>query len=114
MKRLVVVWALLLGVGILNGTCFAATTEGRKDLLPLGSNAPDFSLEDVVTKQKVSLGDFLNKKATVVMFICKHCSYVQHVKKAIAELGHDYAGREVALIGISSNDPTAYAEDAPE
>ncbi len=90
------------------------TTEGKKGLLPLGSEAPDFSLTDVVTGKRVSLADFSDKKALVVIFMCRHCPYVQHVKKEIVRLGEDYAAKGMGLVGISSNDPAAYPDDAPE
>jgi peroxiredoxin len=98
----------------LSGGAFAASTEGMKDLLPLGSSAPDFQLQDVVTGRPVSLGDFSAKKALVVAFICRHCPYVQHVKGALAKLGQDYKDKDVAIVAISANDPAAYPDDAPE
>jgi len=94
-------------------TAFAATTEGRQDLLPQGSAAPDFHLTDVRTHQSVGLSDFSSKKILVVIFMCRHCPYVQHVKKALAALGREYAGKDAAFVGISANDPAAYPEDAP-
>jgi hypothetical protein len=48
------------------------------------------------------------------MFICRHCPYVAHVREGLAQLGHDYAERDVAIVAISSNDPEAYPDDAPE
>jgi hypothetical protein len=47
------------------------------------------------------------------MFICRHCPYVKHVSDGIAKLANDYAGADLAIVAISSNDPTAYPEDAP-
>ena len=92
----------------------AATTAGMQGLLPLGSQAPEFKLKDVVSGKEVSLGDFTGKKALIVTFICRHCPYVQHVKTALAKLGKDYSAQDVAVVAISSNDPAAYAADAPE
>ena len=61
----------------------AASTEGKDGLLSLGEAAPDFSLPDVVTGKTVSLSDFKDKKAMLVMIVCRHCPYVQHIKAAV-------------------------------
>ncbi len=77
--------------------------------LALGSGAPDFQLTDVVTGKIVSRDDFSSKKALLVIFICRHCPYVQHVKQALAQLARDYETQGLAVVAISSNDPA----DAP-
>jgi peroxiredoxin len=82
-------------------------------MLELGAPAPDFHLPDVVTGKTISLDTFAGKKALVVMFICRHCPYVVHVKEELARLGRDYAGKNVGIVAISSNDATAYPMDAP-
>lgn len=91
-----------------------ATTEGREGMLELGSIAPDFTLPDAVSGQKVSLNNFKDKKALVVMMICRHCPFVQHVKTEIARIAKEYQNQSVAFVGISSNDISVYPEDAPE
>jgi peroxiredoxin len=82
-------------------------------MLPLGTPAPDFSLPDVVSGKKMSLADFKGKKALLVMFICRHCPYVQHVKQGLAALAKDYLGKSVAIVAINSNDAATYPDDAP-
>lgn len=82
--------------------------------LALGTQAPDFKLPDVSSGKEFSLKDFEGERALMVVFICRHCPYVQHVKKALAQLGKDYEGKSVQIVAISSNDATAYPEDAPE
>jgi peroxiredoxin len=82
-------------------------------MLDLGTQAPDFSLPDVVTGRSVSLSAFQNKKALLVMFICHHCPFVKHVKSELARLGDDYASKDIGIVAISSNDPTVAAEDSP-
>jgi peroxiredoxin len=109
MKRFFFLIILMLGVG----TAFAATTAGKTGLLKPGSRMPGFSLPDVVSGKTVSDSDFKSKKAMMMVFMCRHCPYVQHVKKALAQIGKDYAARDLALVGISANDPAAYPEDAP-
>jgi peroxiredoxin len=93
---------------------YPASTEGKDQMLPLGSPVPEFRLPDVVTGKQFSPGDFSGKKALVVIFLCRHCPYVQHVKSGLSQLARDYAGRDVAFVAISSNDPAAYPQDAPE
>ena len=79
----------------------------------LGAPAPEFRLTDVVTGKKVSREDFAGGKGLLVLFICRHCPYVQHVKKELARLGRDYAGKGIGIVAISANDPAAYPEDSP-
>lgn len=82
-------------------------------MLPLGTVAPDFSLVNV-DGQTVSRDDFRGAKALLVMFICNHCPFVKHVAAELARLGRDYQAREVAVVGISSNDVSTHPEDSPE
>ncbi|GAB4255142.1 MAG: thioredoxin family protein [Acidobacteriota bacterium] len=79
----------------------------------LGMQAPDFDLPDVYGN-RVRLDDFKDKKVLLVMFISRHCPYVQHVKHELARIGRDYAGKDVGIVAISSNDIQGYPEDAPE
>ena len=82
-------------------------------MLPLGTPAPAFSLPDAVSGKTVSLKDFVGKKALLVMFICRHCPYVVHVKQELAKLGKDYAAKPVGIVAISANDADKYPDDAP-
>ena len=82
-------------------------------MLPLGTTAVDFQLPDVVSGKRYTLKDFAGKKALLVMFICQHCPYVQHIKKELARLGRDYASKDIAIVAISSNDAVNYTEDSP-
>jgi peroxiredoxin len=83
-------------------------------MLALGTMAPDFELPDVVTARTVNIHDFDGKPALLVMFICRHCPYVKHVRRELVRLGRDFADSELAIVAISSNDPAEYPEDAPE
>lgn len=82
-------------------------------MVPLGTQAPDFSLADVVSGRPVSLSNFQGKKGLLVMFICRHCPYVQHIKEELACLGKDYAKKDIGIMAISSNDASNYPDDAP-
>ena len=81
-------------------------------LLAPGTQAPEFRLPDVVSGKTVSLEAFKGRPALLVMFICRHCPYVQHVKQELAKLGRDYGAR-AGIAGISSNDAANYPDDAP-
>ncbi|MCB0516861.1 MAG: thioredoxin family protein [Chitinophagales bacterium] len=82
--------------------------------IPLGFEAPDFSLPNVVTGTQQSLTELRGEKATVLMFICNHCPFVKHVLPALVQLGEDYTAKGIKFIAISSNDVENYPEDAPD
>ena len=81
-------------------------------MLALGTTAPDFSLPDVVSGKPIALKSFAGKRALLVMFICRHCPYVQHVKEELGNLGRDYQRKDVGIVAISANDATNYPDDA--
>ena len=89
----------------------AATSSTMTDL---GQEAPSFALPDVLEGQTVTLDDFSSRKALLVMFICKHCPYVMHVKPALIQLATDFARHSLGIVAISSNDAERYPEDTPE
>lgn len=81
---------------------------------PLGAPAPDFSLPDVVTGQSVTLSSLPASKALLVMFICRHCPYVVHVREPILQFAREFLPQGAAFIAISSNDAASYPDDAPD
>jgi len=83
-------------------------------MLALGTPAPDFHLSDVVSGKTVSLASFTGKKGLLVMFICRHCPFVVHVKEELARIGNEYGKRAIGIVAISANDAAAYPDDAPE
>lgn len=83
-------------------------------MIPLGTPAPDFSLPDAVTGRKIGPSDFKDRAALLVMFICRHCPYVQHVKGELAKIGDDYRQKSLGIVAVSSNDALEYPEDKPE
>lgn len=83
-------------------------------MLALGTPAPEFSLPDVVSGTTVSLADFDNASALLVIFMCNHCPYVKHVADQVAQLTREYQQRGVAVVGINANDAQEYPEDSPE
>jgi len=83
-------------------------------MLPLGTTAPQFELEDVISGLPVSLSDNSSSRATVIMFICNHCPYVKHINTELTRLANDYQSKSVRFIAINSNDVENYPDDSPE
>ncbi|HEY2467148.1 MAG TPA: thioredoxin family protein [Terracidiphilus sp.] len=81
-------------------------------MLELGTTAPDFALQDVVSGKTFRRDDFRGQKGLLVMFICTHCPFVKHVEQGLAKLGADYAGK-LGIVAISSNDAESYPDDSP-
>ncbi len=83
-------------------------------MLELGTEAPPFSLPDVVSGKMISPSTFDSGAPLLVMFICRHCPYVKHVQDELARLGAAYQRRGVGIVAISSNDASTHPEDAPD
>ncbi len=82
-------------------------------MLGLGTVAPDFELQDVVSNRVVRLDSF-TREGLLVMFLCRHCPYVKHIAPGLAALAKDYAGTELDIVAISSNDAGQHPDDAPD
>jgi thiol-disulfide isomerase/thioredoxin len=81
-------------------------------MLPLGTAAHHFSLPDTNGKT-VSITDFKDAPALVIMFICNHCPYVKHLQTALAKFGKEYAAKGASIVAINSNDAENYPDDSP-
>lgn len=82
-------------------------------MLALGTAAPDFSLPDIDGKT-VSVTDFKEAPALLVIFMCNHCPFVKYVLSGLVELIKEYQAKGVAVVGINSNDVESFPEDRPE
>jgi peroxiredoxin len=78
----------------------------------LGTPAPQFSLP-ATDGHQVSLADFADAPALLVIFLCNHCPFVKHIRTALAGLAKGWQERGVAVVGINSNDVESYPDDAP-
>ena len=85
----------------------------KSQMLPLGTQAPAFSLPDP-DGSKHSLDDRPDAQAYLVMFICNHCPFVKHVADELARIGRDYADSNVAIFAINSNSLETHPQDGPE
>jgi peroxiredoxin len=86
--------------------------ETASTMLTLGTKAPDFSLPDTNGKT-VSLSDFADAPALLVVFMCNHCPFVKHVRTQLAKLAREYQAKGVAVVGINSNDVDNFPADSP-
>lgn len=82
-------------------------------MVPLGTQAPNFNLKDVISGQYLSLDNFRNGKPLLVMFICNHCPYVMNIIEKLVEVTNEFISK-VNIVAINPNDYSAYPEDSPE
>ena len=46
--------------------------------------------------------------------MCNHCPFVKHLADPLAQFAAEYMAKNVAIVGISSNDVANYPADSPE
>ena len=80
--------------------------------LSVGDTAPTFTLPDA-RGGDVTL-DPSSALATVVVFTANGCPYALAWHDRIQQVARDYAGRQVAVVQIVSNDETGHPEDSLE
>ncbi len=88
-------------------------TAVNSTMLELGTEAPPFRLPSA-QGGTVSLENFSDAGALLVMFICNHCPFVKHVRHELVKLAADYRPKGVAVVAVNSNDWSAYPDDSPE
>jgi hypothetical protein len=81
-------------------------------MIPLGTPMPIFTLQNAVDGKAVS-SSTLAGRPSVVIFICNHCPFVQHIRRGLADFGRYCRDRDVPMVAINCNDSSAYPEDAP-
>jgi peroxiredoxin len=83
-------------------------------MLPLGTEAPDFTLPDgrgdLRTRSELVQG----APATVIAFLSNHCPYVRHIARELGLVAGRFARKGVAVIGVMPNDIDRYPDDAPD
>jgi len=82
-------------------------------MLALGTHAPDFRLPDT-DGRLVSRDDRAGAPGLLVMFLCNHCPYVQHLRSALADFARHYQAKGLAIVAINANDVASYPDDSPE
>ena len=83
-------------------------------MLPLGTVAPSFELEDVVSGNALSLDSFKGKKGLLVMFICQHCPFVKHIEDQLGQIGQDYVPQDIGILAVSANSIETHPQDDPD
>jgi len=78
--------------------------------LEVGARAPDFTLPGV-DGRNYSLQDFAGARVLVVVFTANHCPTAQYYEERLKQLTSDYAGKGVAVVAISPNDPRSVRLD---
>lgn len=81
--------------------------------LPLGSQAPGFSLP-ATDGGAYSLDSFSDSRLLVVFFTCVHCPYVTGSDEKTRQIVEAYAPKGVAFAAINSNSSGTYAADSLE
>lgn len=89
-------------------------TETSSVMVPLGTKAPTFNLIDTISGKPVALDQLPAKIATVVIFMCNHCPYVQHILPHLIQQIPFYQSKDIQFIAINSNDVKRYPEDGPD
>ena len=92
-----------------------AATEST--MLELGVLAPDFTLTNTNPNhpsETVSLSDYKEAKALLVMFVCNHCPYVIHLRHAFVDLAVEYRAAGLEVVAISSNSAVSHPQDGPD
>jgi len=75
--------------------------------------APPFTLPDPQGRTW-SLEDFDGSRALLVAFICYHCPYVVHIRRAFGAFALEYGEKGLGVVAIAANDTAQYPEDGPE
>ena len=61
-------------------------------MLALGTTAPNFSLPDVVSGKTITRDQVAGPRGLLVMFLCAHCPFVQHVNQELGTAGPRLCG----------------------
>jgi peroxiredoxin len=79
-------------------------------MVPLGTPAPDFSLPSLDETQ-VSLADFADAPALLVIFASNQCPHVRHIETQLGVVLSDYSF--LGVVGICPNDAAQSPENSP-
>lgn len=82
--------------------------------IPLGFQAPSFTLPDARTGDVLNSSELMQGGPSVVVFMCNHCPFVVHLIDSLVEFAAEYQARGLNFIAISSNDVENYPQDGFE
>ncbi len=117
-------WTLLLLAGLtalailaIAGFAFLVTagsdnnfTSNARGLLPVGSQAPDFTV-NAVDGGSVSLGDAKGKEATMLVLFASWCPHCNKQAPVISDLEGEYEDLRVIMLGIDRRDNPEKAQE---
>ncbi|MBX3254181.1 MAG: redoxin domain-containing protein [Chitinophagaceae bacterium] len=106
MKKPAFLLQLIVFIAVTLNFCLAGIGGEEHPTLPIGAQAPDFSLKGVDDKA-YTLSSFSDKKILVIVFTCNHCPTAQAYEDRIIKMANDYASRGVGVVAISPNDPNS-------
>jgi len=89
--------------------CFSNPPDDHPTLA-IGSKAPSFSLKGVDGKT-YTLASFAKYKILVIIFTCNHCPTAQDYEDRVIQLTNDYRSKNVGVVAINPNDPSAIRLD---
>jgi thiol-disulfide isomerase/thioredoxin len=95
---------------VLNAGFCSANPVNDHSTLAIGAKAPAFSLKAIDGKT-YTLGSFNKYKILVIVFTCNHCPTAQAYEDRIIQLARDYQPKNVAIVAVNPNDPTAVRLD---
>lgn len=81
-------------------------------MLELGTQLPQFTLNDAITNATISSSQLIGKPILVV-FLCNHCPFVLHLLDGLTEFFVDYS-QKLHIVAINSNDVENYPQDGPQ
>ncbi len=84
------------------------------NMVPLGTKAVPFALQDAVTGKTFTLEELKSQIGTVLFFICNHCPFVKHINHELVSIANEYIKKGISFVAVNSNDVTKYPEDAPD
>jgi peroxiredoxin len=86
----------------------------ESNMLPLGTQAPPFKLQDSVSKNLCTFSNKTQGKGFLIAFICNHCPYVVHLKNHLPGLFNNFLKQGLKIYAISANDQDKFPADSPE
>ena len=82
-------------------------------MLPLGTEAPDFSLPDPAGNI-VTLDANAGANGIVVAFISNHCPFVHHIRAKLAAFAREVQARDIGMVAINANVVENHPADSPD
>ena len=79
-------------------------------MLDLGTALPSFRLPGI-DGHEYGPEQFAAAPALLVTFICPHCPFVRHIRRELGRVTRELQARELAVLGINSNDEDAFPMD---